>query len=47
MTSLQLLKTELENIKKTIKLYDTIIKNMDYILIKKVKGYTSMTISLS
>ena len=44
---IKLLKTELENIKKTIKLYETIIINMDDILIKKVKGYTSMTGSLS
>ena len=42
-----LLKTELENIKKRIIVYDTIIRNMDDILIKKVKGYTSMTGSLS
>ena len=44
---IKLLKTELENIKKRIIVYETIIRNMDDILIKKVKGYTSMTGSLS
>ena len=44
---IKLLKTELENIKKTLKLYEIIIRNMNDILIKKVKGYTSMTGSLS
>ena len=42
-----LLQTELENTKKTlfkrIKLYEIIIRNMDDILTKKVKGYTYIT----
>ena len=43
---MSLLETEYDKLLKNMRVYETIIRNMDEILIKKVKGYTSMVKSL-